>query len=169
MFLPDYLMKGLDNAKTGIVKQKTAAFYSAPPAPENNKYTPLLLFSAIVTGIIALTLIKSPGLKFVVTFMDSLLFFVTGLLGILLLFMWFGTNHVSCRNNYNLLWAMPFNVIAALLVFKNPLWFRKYFYAIMFINLATLLFWPWLPQQLNIALIPLVLLLCLRSYWLARK
>lgn len=169
MFLPDYLMKGLDSAGTGIVQQKTTTFYSAPPATENNKYTPLLLFSVIAAVIIALTLIKNPRVKFIARFIDALLFFVTGLLGILLLFMWFGTNHISCRNNYNLLWAMPFNVIAAVLVFKKPLWFKKYFYAIMFINLATLLLWPWLPQQLNIALIPLVLLIALRSYRLAKK
>ena len=37
--------------------------------------------------------------------------------------MWFGTDHQSCQNNYNVLWALPTN---GLLVFWKPKGIAKY-------------------------------------------
>jgi len=41
------------------------------------------------------------------------LIFLSGLLGLLMLVMWLATDHRICRDNLNLLWALPTNVIAA--------------------------------------------------------
>lgn len=41
------------------------------------------------------------------------LIFITGLLGCLMIVMWAGTDHKICENNWNLLWAIPTNLIAA--------------------------------------------------------
>ncbi len=43
------------------------------------------------------------------------LFFVTGLLGILILFMWFGTDHTACGYNWNILWLLPAGLVGAFL------------------------------------------------------
>ena len=55
--------------------------------------------------------------------MSSLLLLVTGLLGCLMLVMWFGTDHQGCANNYNVLWCLPTNIIIA---FFNPKGKGKY-------------------------------------------
>ena len=43
--------------------------------------------------------------------MTTIIFVVTGLLGVLILFMWLGTDHQTCRYNWNILWALPTNII----------------------------------------------------------
>ena len=45
--------------------------------------------------------------------MSSVLIFLTGLLGCLMILMWAGTDHKICENNCNLLWALPTNLLAA--------------------------------------------------------
>lgn len=52
-------------------------------------------------------------------YVDVLLFLLLGLLGCLMLFMWFGTEHKVCTWNRNLLWAFPFHVVFAALIPKG--------------------------------------------------
>lgn len=47
------------------------------------------------------------------------LYFITGLLGLLILFMWVGTDHGACNYNWNVLWLMPAGVIGAFLRGRN--------------------------------------------------
>ena len=51
--------------------------------------------------------------------MSGLLLFITGLLGVLMLVMWLATDHQGCQNNYNVLWALPTNIIFAFLPKRN--------------------------------------------------
>jgi hypothetical protein len=103
----------------------------------------------------------------VVRVFDFLLFFVLGCTGVLLLFMWFGTDHQLCADNYNLLWAVPTHLVAAFFLSSRKAWIRTYFKLNFFLTLLLLLLWAFLPQQLNIALLPLILLIALRSYLLS--
>jgi hypothetical protein len=82
--------------------------------------------------------------------------------------MWWGTDHVACSNNYNLLWALPFNLIAVPFIGKGFNWIKVYCLIVATIEGVLLLFWYWLPQQLNIAIVPVVLLLFLRSLQIAQ-
>ncbi len=43
----------------------------------------------------------------------SLLFFLTGIMGILFAFMWFGSDHWVCKANLNLAWAFPLTLVLA--------------------------------------------------------
>jgi hypothetical protein len=54
-----------------------------------------------------------PSLKGLGKAMTAIVLFVTGLLGTLMLVMWFGTDHQGCHNNWNILWALPTNLIMA--------------------------------------------------------
>jgi hypothetical protein len=93
--------------------------------------------------------------------------FVTGLLGCLLLFMWFGTDHKSCAANYNLLWALPTNIIACFLVNKKTNYAKNYFLIGLVISGLTVVFWFLLPQQFNVALFPFVFsnMFCYKALW----
>ena len=172
MFLPDYLMKGVDSsrklAESPLVSQKILLNKGTHLSPKNVNW-PLYLFGAFALVIAAISFLKKKIAKNISKFFDTLLFLLTGLIGCLLLFMWFGTDHKSCAANYNLLWALPTNVIVALFVWKNPKWLYKYFTASAVIYAATLVFWFWLPQQLNTGFIPITALLLFRTIRLRKN
>ncbi len=111
MFLPDYLRDGLMGAVVGSQKVSDApqqVLPPAPPLPEPSK-VPFLVMLAISAVVIAGSAI--PGLKPLATLAGYLMLIITGLLGSLMLFMWLGTDHQACRNNFNVLWALPTNLI----------------------------------------------------------
>jgi hypothetical protein len=94
---------------------------------------------------------------------DFLLFFLTGALGILLLFMWFGTDHAMCKSNYNLLWALPTHFAAAFFIFSKKSWVKKYFLITAVGLMLLVAAWFFLPQQLNVSLLVICLLVLYRS------
>jgi hypothetical protein len=168
MFLPDYLMKGVDSAVTvsdpSIVLNKKIALQAEPAYSSSGKYVPLIVLS-IITAIF--TTIYFTGSYTIIKIADSLLLYLTGLLGILILFMWFGTEHLLCRSNFNILWALPTNFIAAFFIWKNPVWLKRYFNIAFFVYGLLFIAWFWLPQEINISVIPVLLLLFFRYAKLA--
>lgn len=108
---------------------------------------------------------KKPSLWF-----DGLLFGSAGLLGILITFLWFGTDHTVTGSNYNLLWAVPFHFPLMFIVFRKkwPVIIRKYFFVTSVILLLIVVFWRILPQELPVAMLPLILLMIIRSLVLSK-
>jgi hypothetical protein len=117
----------------------------------------LILFAAIA-------FLPVPGKERILALADLLLFFVTGLLGLLLVFMWTGTDHVVCRNNFNLLWALPTNAIFAFLINKRTPNVRRYFLITSILAGIALIGWYFLPQRFNPSLFPVVILMAWRSW-----
>ncbi len=159
-FLPDNLMNALDAVKNvPVVKPRQNLFQVSNNRDNPSWLTPAVLFSLILIFYFLLSLVKTPVIVSIVKKLDFLLFFLTGLLGILLIFMWTGTDHSMTKNNYNLLWAWPAHIIYAFLKNNNRLYVKLYAkLAAIFICLL-LLTWAFLPQQMNNALLPIVLLL----------
>jgi hypothetical protein len=83
--------------------------------------------------------------------------------------MWFGTDHTVCRDNFNLLWALPPHFVIAFLIHKNSGWIKTYFTVVFWISTALAVAWFFLPQQLNNALIPVLLLIIYRSWILSKQ
>ncbi|MFN2439718.1 MAG: hypothetical protein ABR503_11005, partial [Chitinophagaceae bacterium] len=100
---------------------------------------------------------------------DFVLFLVTGLIGLLLLFMWFGTDHNTTQNNYNLLWALPTNSLMTFFIHTKKNWIKKYFRLVMWLSILLLLAWFFLPQQMNNGFIPILLLIIFRSWHISKK
>jgi hypothetical protein len=170
MFLPDYLMEAVDSSvhsKNILLSKKL--IYDPGTAPKRNTNWPLYVFCAIALLIFLISRGKSNAAKRITRFFDIALFLLTGLLGWFLLFMWFGTDHKGCGANYNLLWALPTNLIVVLALWKNPAWLKKYFSFCVIIYLLTLVCWFFLPQQINIALLPIVLLMLQRCWQLKKN
>jgi hypothetical protein len=78
--------------------------------------------------------------------------------------MWLGTDHILCRNNWNLLWALPTHAPAAFFLRKKARWMQFYLLVTIIIQTILLIGWIFLPQELNISLLPVVLLVLLRSW-----
>jgi hypothetical protein len=112
---------------------------------------------------------KSEVVRKILIGFDGLLFFITGLAGLLMVFMWFGTDHVVCRNNYNLLWAFPTHSFAAFYIYSKKTWVKRYFSITAIIYFLLLLAWIFLPQPLSTSLIPIILLLVFRSNIIAKR
>jgi hypothetical protein len=167
MFLPDYLMNTLDSSTIDarpLVSDKHSLFkidYSKNE--KNNLAHPFFLFVCLFVIIAFLSFSKNSFIQKALASLDGALFFITGLLGILLIFMWFGTDHVMCRNNYNLLWAWPTNVIAAFYIHSKKGWAKKYFIFYAVFNIILIVSWRVVPQHLNPALIPVIAILIFRS------
>lgn len=171
MFLPDYLMKGIDSSvrsKDHKVLGEKILINRGTAQPEPFRDAPLLLFSVIAVIVGVLSLLKNKTAVQLSRVFDFVLFLSTGLIGCLLLFMWLGTDHSACAANYNLLWAMPLNVLAAFAVWKRPGWFRKYMSVYAGLLLVTILGWFWLPQELNTGFFPIILLLLARCVQLRK-
>lgn len=96
---------------------------------------------------------------------DTLLFLVAGLAGFVIFFLMFFSEHPCTNPNWNIVWLNPLQLIVACLFFVKSI--SKYIYYYHFINFVTLsaflLAWCLIPQQLEIAFIPFILSICLRS------
>jgi hypothetical protein len=172
MFLPDFLMKGIDSAKVGgnsTVITKQLILDAKPRAEMQGVYKPLIVIGIICLALFLISLLKTPAVMMFIKITDTLLVLVTGLIGLLLLFMWFFTDHWSCDNNYNIVWALPTNFVAAFATWKRPAWIRKYFKVVVVLTGLLLITWFWLPEEMNIAIAPFCLYMFYRYAELSRS
>ncbi|MBS1616165.1 MAG: DUF4105 domain-containing protein [Bacteroidetes bacterium] len=111
MFLPDFLAKGMAGARVNgtLVSEPAVQVLPASAQPPASRDFISILFLGVALLIIVGTAI--PGIKPIAVMAVNLLLVVTGLLGCLMVFMWLGTDHPCCRNNINLLWCLPTNMI----------------------------------------------------------
>lgn len=173
-FLPGYLMNAYEGATiksdTSDVARKlvisTQTILEPVPFPKDFPVTPmyagiiLLIITIIISFISYKKRIFNLGRAF-----DTLLFLVAGIAGCIIFFLMFFSVHPCTNPNWNIVWLNPLQLIVALLFFVKSL--SKYIYYYHFINfvalLAFLLAWCLIPQQLEIAFIPFILSIALRS------
>lgn len=171
MFLPDYLLKGMDHARIqgkSLVTPPQSVLQMPSPLNSGTLFRPVLVFGMLLLLVGLLSFSKSSKAAVFLRAFDRTFFLLLGLVGMLLLFMWFGTDHKVCRDNLNLLWALPTHAAAAFFAGRNTDRSLTYFKAVFWGTLLLLASWAFLPQQLNPALLPLLLLVLLRSNQLAK-
>jgi hypothetical protein len=172
MFLPDYLLKAFDHTTTGnkkLVIEKKSLLEPAIEFSKNRVFTPMIIFCFLFLLVMAGSFSNNSFIKQLLMTVDFLFFFLTGLVGILLLFMWFGTEHLTTKQNFNLAWAFPLNVVMAFFVHKKSRWVKNYFRFIFLLTFLLLLSWFFLPQQLNIAALPLAGIILVRSWLISKR
>jgi len=172
MFLPDYIESSFDHAvlvhgdaTKPLVKEKISVYETVAEDPPKSLIHPWVAFGLLL----ALTILISWSdwrKRRISKWLDTIFFGGVGLVGLLLLLLWVATDHRAAAKNFNLLWAMPLHVIAVAALWKNRAWVEKYFRGNAVLLALTLLLWAWLPQQLNIFLIPVVVSLLIRSAWI---
>lgn len=156
-FIPYELMQLIDGATLNgkkIVKQTNEILDTVPEYKKVSWITPSLIFWLLFI----ILLILSTKTQFNLKPIGIIYFTILGILGWFLVFMWFGTDHLSTKWNLNILWTMPLNLPLALLLIKKEkskfvLNYIKY-YRILLILL--LVFWFINPQQYHIAVLPLI-------------
>jgi hypothetical protein len=95
---------------------------------------------------------------------DFVFFFLLGLLGALILTLWIIRIDDVCRNNFNILWAVPTHLIVSPFINGKRNWVRKYFLFACILTVLLLLTWFFIPQQLNWAVAPILIIIIARTY-----
>jgi len=117
---------------------------------------PVWIFSGIcILFFLLFILVRDKG-KFVRIF-SSVVYSTVGLTGVLMLFMWLGTEHYWTGPNWNLLWAGPLYLVPVFMRRGRARWII--ICILTAISVLTMLFQFWIPQQFNPADIPIVILL----------
>ncbi|MEZ5008714.1 MAG: DUF4105 domain-containing protein [Chitinophagales bacterium] len=172
MFLPDYLMQMFDDTKINgepLVKEKRTlldkGYHLYNEGKWANIFSPSTVFWLLLLLFFLFKLYYKGNLP---PFFSIFFLSILGLAGWFMIFMWFFTLHTAADWNLNILWAIPFHFPMALFLFKEkkPKWVAHYFFFCRVILIVTLIVWPiFLPQQFNIAVLPLILLslLCISS------
>ena len=162
-FLPDNLMKSLDNSKQTMILSSQNLYPLTDANTKKSFFTPFVVFTLLLVFIVLLGFVKNKMAQAFLQGFDGLLFFFTGALGFIMIIMWTATDHAMCKDNFNLIWAWPTHTIMAFFVNSKKSWTKKYFKFTAVALMAVLISWFFLPQQMNNALIPIVLLLIYRS------
>jgi hypothetical protein len=168
MFLPEFLEGSIDKTGNGNDSLVLVKEYPLTLRGEIERTgffgRPETLFSILLLLVIAFSFSGQPLSQKLIKGFDTVFFLVLGLLGCLFLFMWFGTDHKQTADNYNLLWAWPSHIIAPFILNHPKPNVRRYFFIYLIVTGITLLLWVLLPQQLNPALIPILLIAMFRSW-----
>tara|TARA_R110002073_G_scaffold72537_1_gene177578 strand:+ start:598311 stop:599435 length:1125 start_codon:yes stop_codon:yes gene_type:complete len=173
LFLPEYVYKSFEK---GILDSEpliseTKTLYSAKPKEKKKTFlTPFLLFS--VLAIIALWVtFNDYRHKKRSKWLDFILFFITGIIGLLVLLLWFATDHTATATNFNFLWAFFPNLFVGFLLLKKQtrMWIKKYVLLLLGLLLITILLWLLKIQIFSIAIVPILMTLATRYLFLYKK
>jgi hypothetical protein len=168
MFLPDYLMKGLDNATADghPLVAHTQTVVTAPSVPPAvNWITPMFLISLlfVITGLLSFS--NNKWAQRFLNIFDSLFFLCLGIFGLMIVTLWAIRVDTVCRNNFNVLWALPTHFFVAFVVYLKRKWLQQYFRIVFVLTVLFTLCWFFIPQQINVAVLPLLGIVLIRSYF----
>ncbi|MBO4586744.1 MAG: DUF4105 domain-containing protein [Bacteroidales bacterium] len=120
--------------------------------PLSQSFPPVVVFALVLAGVALLT-----WKRLWPRWADRVLFILAGVVGLFLLFMWFGTDHYCTEWNLNILWASPLLILIAIRLERSPkwaLWIQEGCFAVAAV---------WVIMcGLTLALVPLILTLALR-------
>ncbi len=176
-FLPQYVFEGAANAiltkgstSHDLIKKTNDIFKNTETKPTTNFFlSPLFAFGILGLLIIFITFLDNKK-ETRSRYLDGILYFITGIVGVLLLLLWVATEHSTTTTNYNLLWAFPLTLFFIFEISKkNPKkWIRKYvFFQILLLSLLVI-HWITGVQAFAYGLIPLLIALVIRYLYLLK-
>ena len=171
MFLPDYLMKHFEgaqierNGESEPLVKETHTLYEAEKKPVGFRiFTPVHVLGILLPVILLISIRQyRKGTKNYLT--DYLLLFLTGLIGIAALWLMAWSEHPAVQSNFNVLWAVPFNLFF-MFMWMIKRWrpaIRWYWPLLGAWLILFLLFGFLIPQSFHPAVYLIVLMLLCRS------
>lgn len=165
MFLPNKLMEAFDAATIDgkpLIKEEKTLLETNGLTYSFSMFDPIPLFWMLF-GLIAIISAIGYRKQKLYKAIDVVFFLMIGPVGALVFFLWFITDHTGTINNLNILWAWPTHLLAIPFLFFNKT--RKmYWTAYGTVLVLTLLAFPFLPQMLHYAVIPLMLAGIVRAF-----
>jgi len=176
-FLPDYIFKTFehatitteDNQTKPLVEKETTVLSSKKTVEHYALFSPvniILLLSLLITFITYNDFKKNKRTKII----DFLLYFITGIIGVIVLLLWFATSHTATYRNFNFLWAFAPNLFMAFVVLKNkiPKWIITYNRVLLLLIALTFSLWILKIQVFNLAIVSFLLVLIIRYSYLIK-
>jgi hypothetical protein len=173
-FLPTYMEQAFANAtilENGVsrplVKQSRVLLEYSQENAQQSLLNPSMVFWLLTLVFAALTFYGFKKGK-LMKGLDVALFGSVGILGLVVTFLWFFTDHSATAWNWNILWAFPGHLVLVwgLVARPNATWISSYLLFAMGATVMTLLLWMFGLQSFSPALIPILLLLLLRANFL---
>lgn len=157
-FLPHYLGSYFDNCTIGS-KPLVAEVNILIPDNAKLTKTPFLIspwfvfwFAFVLVLFFTFWFYNKPWI-----IADRIIFSTMGILGVVVLLLWFATDHDATVGNINFIWANPFYLVFAWLLngksSKFIQWASLFF---LLLSAVVLLGWNSLPQQFNPIFIPII-------------
>lgn len=169
LFLPKYLKNILEtsyfeNTNKPVVKRSYPLHkFSNADAQQSFFKSPIFILGLLAKIILIISLLDYKRKK-ISAWLDALIFGLTGLIGLLVLFLWFGTNHTATAFNYNFLWAFALNLFLIPQALKNNPSRRYIPYVKFLVILLILLAFHWITgvQKFAVSLVEILLVIGLR-------
>jgi hypothetical protein len=175
MYLPDYVHKTFKDSQRfikssteNLVEKETTILDFKEAKIRPIFLSPFLVFSCFCIIVLIFTFLDYKHKKRA-AILDFTVLFSSGAVGVLLLFLWFFTDHSTTPNNFNILWAFAPNTIISFLMIKkdNVVLLHIYFKVLMILLLLIPVFWIVGIQQFPLAAIPLLVALFFRYVYLS--
>jgi len=173
-FLPDYIEAAFgkalvvgDGPTRPLVKENKVILEFPERESQIDLFNPYILWWVFAILVMAMTYFGFKGKRLFLGF-DIAFFTVLGLLGLLIVMLWFFTFHSQTKYNWNILWAFPGHLVLAIMLLRKsiPVWVRKYLlFALISANVG-LVFWIFGWQSFHPSIVPLLLVLILRTNFL---
>ena len=170
MYLPDFVYSGFKNAtvtldgkEENLIKTDRYILKFDELKIKPSRINLLLVFSLILLIGIYITY-RDIKRKKRTSWLDFLLFFFTGLIGLFIVFLWFFTDHSTAPNNFNFLWAFAPNLFVAFFMLKETpkKWVGNYVIGLILLLCIIPIIWISKIQQLPLASMPFIILLLIR-------
>lgn len=163
-FLPDYLYRGMDGALNGtapMVAERKILISFPKTAAEINWLSPMNVF--IFLFVLSLILYFTKSKKALLIF-DIVFFTMIGLCGLLITSLWIARVDDVCRNNMNVIWALPTHLVALFFIRKKDAWIKYYFLITAMLAFILLIGFHWWPQKMDSAVQPLLAIIIFRAF-----
>lgn len=173
IFLPDYMKVAFEHGKLGekmFVKSSKSLFEQKIIEEKIPLFMrPGFVFWSVLILMLLITFLELKKKK-TYKLIDFILFLFVGIIGLILFLLWFATDHTAVVYNWNLLWAIPTHLFVAFMVFRKSKsnFLKYYFFVSGILTASALIFWFLIPQQYDLAFIPIMLMASLRSFKLAQ-
>ena len=166
-FLPENLMNYLDLYEGDIIKKNIIYKPESAISYQENIPSPLIINLIISLIIVAVTIFNFKRSKWNKS-LDTLIFLISGSIGILIIYLWFFSNHFAGAQNFNFLWAFPLNFALIFAIYKNkiPNWSIGFIKLLIIMIILLFLHWATGVQKYNLTLLPIFVALLIRYSFL---
>ena len=169
-FLPENLMNYLDLYEGDIIKRNIIYSPESEISYRENLPSPLLINLILSLIIVVITIFNFKSNKWNKS-LDTLIFLISGAIGTLIIYLWFFSNHFAGAQNFNFLWAFPFNFALIFAIYKNkiPNWSIGYIKLLIILIILLFLHWTTGVQKYNLTLLPIFVALLIRYSFLVHR
>lgn len=148
-----------------IVKRTEEILLSYPGEDIDDSIRPMQIGGIFLLLVLLITFFDHRNGKRTRIF-DGILFITTGLAGVVMLLLWFATDHTATVNNFNILWAFAPNLLMAFILQRKPRLSYWYVFTLLLLLDVLVALWIFQVQVFHWALVPILGALYVRYLFL---